>query len=127
MESERERIKKELERIAAIPETDRIAKIQNALRSKRYDLIPGTIKREDWKSQYIKMNVENKLAFWTGNIGRSMRWQEESGFDGMSVFDNVTFDEWQATEPYLLEYMPYIIKRLRLRAEEVYTAIEHES
>lgn len=102
--------------------------ISNLIKNKRYseaaELINSKLSTEDhWIEKYHSMSSKEKVKFWSGYIGRQMRWNNESGIDEMEVFNVPDFKIWLKYEPNILKVLKGVIMVLRLDEDVVLSRI----
>jgi hypothetical protein len=102
--------------------------ISNLIKDKRYseaaELINSKLSTEDyWVKNYHSMSSKEKVKFWSGYIGRQMRWNNESGVDEMDVFNVPDFKIWLKYEPNILQMLKEVIKVLKLYENVVLSRI----
>ena len=77
-------------------------------------------KKDFWANEYPKMTKEEKIAYWGNSIHMQMRTSGASGYDEMSIFSNESFRLLEAKEPKILEFLPKILERLKIKPSIVY-------
>jgi hypothetical protein len=62
------------------------------------------------KEDYVLLNDEKKAKYWSGNLFRSMRSQEESGLSPYAIFTEQALKEILKQEPKFIELLPLIYR-----------------
>lgn len=52
-----------------------------------------------WKTEYAAKSFEERVAYWSGQIHRHMRWQTESGLDPFAGFTPAWYEEARSRDP----------------------------
>ena len=65
-----------------------------------------------WIEEYPKKSYNERIDHWSGEIGRQLRWNEESGIDTSDYFSNLDVETWREIEPRIDEIISKIRDRL---------------
>lgn len=65
-----------------------------------------------WIEEYPKKNYNERIDHWIGEIGRQLRWNEESGIDTSDYFSNLDVETWREIEPKIDEIISKVRERL---------------
>jgi hypothetical protein len=65
-----------------------------------------------WIEEYPKKNYNERINHWVGEIGRQLRWNEESGIDTSDYFSNLDVETWREIEPRIDEIISKVRDRL---------------
>ncbi|GEM_PF-3087786 len=101
--------------------------ISQLIKEKRYEEVPiilNDYSKTFWEEEYIKMNFEEKIKYWSSRFHRQMRWNIESGVDEMAVFSKADYETRKKYEPEIDELLPHIVKYLTVKEEDIYKALK---
>ena len=65
-----------------------------------------------WIEEYPKKNYNERIDHWVGEIGRQLRWNEESGIGTSDYFSNLDVETWREIEPRIDEIISKVRDRL---------------
>jgi len=65
-----------------------------------------------WIEEYPKKNYNERIDHWVGEIGRQLRWNEESGIGTSDYFSNLDVETWREIEPRIDEIIFKVRDRL---------------
>ena len=57
------------------------------------------LENEMFRKKYIAFSFDEKVEYWSGNLFRQMRWQQESGLDPYAIYDLAWYMNIKITEP----------------------------
>ena len=55
--------------------------------------------KEIFRKKYLAFSFDEKVEYWSGNLFRQMRWQQESGLDPYAIYDLAWYMNIKITEP----------------------------
>lgn len=73
-----------------------------------------------WKNEYLKLDENAKIDYWSKGFYDEMRWNGDTGFDEMAIFYKDNYEMWKKREPKIDELLPAIFKRLKLNEQTIY-------
>ena len=65
-----------------------------------------------WIEEYPKKSYNERIDHWVTEIGRQLRWNEESGIDTSDYFSDLDVEKWREIEPKIDEIISKVRERL---------------
>lgn len=76
-----------------------------------------------WTQTYPALSREERIAYWTKNLGEGINWERKSGGDPYSVFTPEALAGWRTVEPDFEGLLPAIVQALKLDPTKVESRI----